>query len=125
MRDPEMRRFLLFLIVGGINTVVGYGIFAALILLGFLTPAAVVLGTIIGVLFNFASTGTIVFENRGRRLLPRFVGVYVLQMGINIAAVSALEHVGLHALAAGALMVPPLAIFTYLAMRRFVFKERC
>ncbi|QAY77041.1 GtrA family protein [Sphingosinicella sp. BN140058] len=123
IRDPEARRFLLFLLVGGLNTLVGYGIFAALILIGLPTPAAVIAGTVLGILFNFVSTGSVVFRNRTGRLLPRFVAVYVVQMGMNIAAISALERAGLPPLTAGALMVPPLAIFTYFAMRRFVFVD--
>ncbi len=123
LRRGELRRFLTFLIVGGLNTLVGYGIFAALILLGLPTAAAIVLGTILAVLFNFLSTGSIVFKNRTGRLLPRFIGVYAVQMSINIGAVHALENTGMGPLLAGALVLPPLAVFTYLAMRRFVFRE--
>jgi putative flippase GtrA len=111
-----------FLIVGGINTLFGYGLFAALILLGLPTPLAVVVGTILGLLFNFISTGGIVFKNRASRLLPRFIAVYVVQMGISVAALHVLETGGFHPLVAGALVLPPLAIFTYLALRRFVFR---
>jgi putative flippase GtrA len=113
---------VLFLAVGGINTLVGYALYAALILLDVPTPGAVVLSTILGVLFNFVATGTIVFRNRAARLLPRFAGVYVVQMGLNIAAITALERVGLGPLLAGAVTLPPLAVFTYLAMRHFVFR---
>jgi putative flippase GtrA len=122
--DAELRRFLTFLLVGGLNAAVGYGIFATLILLGLPTPAAVILGTIIAVLFNFLSTGTLVFRSSTPGLLPRFLAVYAVQMGLNVASMEALERVGLHPLVAGALLLPPLAIFTYLAMRRFVYSNR-
>lgn len=122
LRDPELRRFAAFLIVGGVNTLVGYGLFAALILLGLPTPAAAILGTILGLLFNFLSTGGLVFKKRSGQLLPRFIGVYVVQMGLNVAALRALEGAGLHPLVAGALVLPPLAIFTYFALKRFVFR---
>lgn len=121
LRAGELRRFLTFLVIGGLNTLVGYGIFAALILAGLPTPAAVILGTILGVLFNFLSTGGVVFRNRAGRLLPRFLAVYAVQMGLNVAALTALERAGLHPLIAGALVLPPLVVFTYLSMRRFVF----
>ncbi len=124
LRRGELRRFLTFLIVGGLNTLVGYGIFASLILLGLPTAAAIVLGTILAVLFNFLSTGSIVFKNRTGRLLPRFIGVYAVQMSLNIAAVRALENMGLGPLIAGAVVLPPLAVFTYLAMRWFVFSAQ-
>ncbi len=122
LRDPELRRFVTFLFVGGLNTLVGYGLFAALILLGLPTTAAVIVGTVLGLLFNFVSTGGVVFKNRAGRLLPRFVAVYVVQMGISIAALTGLEAAGLRPLVAGALVLPPLAIFTYFALRQFVFR---
>jgi putative flippase GtrA len=119
----ELRRFLTFLVVGGLNAAVGYGIFAALILLGLPTPAAVILGTILGVLFNFLSTGRLVFRNSAPGLLPRFLAVYAVQMGLNVAALEVLERAGVPPLVGGALLLPPLAVFTYLAMRRFVYSE--
>lgn len=121
LRNGELRRFLTFLAVGGLNTLVGYAIFAGLILLGVFVPAAVVISTILGILFNFLSTGRLVFGSRRGSLLPRFIAVYAVQMGLNIGAINALERVGVGPLVAGALVLPPLAIFTYLAMRRFVF----
>jgi putative flippase GtrA len=122
VRDPEIRRFATFLVVGGVNTLFGYGLFAVLILLGLPTPAAVILGTILGLLFNFISTGGVVFKNRKARLLPRFIAVYAVQMGLSIAALHLLERAGMHPLVAGALILPPLAVFTYFALRRFVFR---
>lgn len=119
-RDPEFRRFIRFLVVGGLNTLVGYLIYATLILIGLPTPAAIVLATILGVLFNYLSTGGIVFRDRTGRLW-RFAAVYVVQMGLNIAAVTALERAGLHPLVAGFFVLPVLVVFTFLAMRRFVF----
>jgi putative flippase GtrA len=120
-RKAELRRFLTFLVVGSVNTLVGYGFFAGLILLGLPTAAAAIVGTILAVLFNFLSTGTVVFRNRTGRALPRFIAVYAVQMGLNVAALHALESVGVQPLMAGALLLPPLAVFTYWAMRRFVF----
>jgi putative flippase GtrA len=120
--SAEARRFLTFLVVGGINTLVGYSIYAALILLGVPTAAAAIIGTILSVLFNFVSTGGVVFKNQAARLLPRFVAVYIVQMGLNVAALHVLVRAGLHPLVAGAVVLPPLAVYTYFALRRFVFR---
>jgi putative flippase GtrA len=119
--NPELRRFATFLVVGGLNTLIGYAIFAGLILVGLSTAPAVVLGTVLGVLFNFVSTGGVVFRNRAARLLPRFVAVYAVQMGLNITAIEGLAQLGAGPLVAGAITLPPLAVFTYFAMKRFVF----
>lgn len=120
LRDPEFRRFIRFLAVGGLNTLVGYLIFATLILIGLPTPAAIVLATVLGVLFNYVSTGGIVFRDRTGRLW-RFVAVYVVQTGLNIGGVTALERAGIHPLIGGFVVLPGLVVFTFLAMRRFVF----
>jgi putative flippase GtrA len=121
LRPGELRRFIRFLLVGALNTLVGYGIFAALILLGLATAAAIVVGTILSVLFNFLSTGRVVFGDGSGRRLPRFLAVYVVQMGLNVAAVTALERAGVDPLIGGFVVLPVLVVFTYLAMRRFVF----
>ena len=119
--DRELRRFLLFLAVGAINTLVGYALFALFSLLGAHPTAAVVGATVLGALFNFKSIGTIVFGNAAGRRLPRFVAIYAVQCGMNIAGLHALGAAGLAPLPAEAILLPPLAVATYLAMRRFVF----
>ena len=121
LRDPEVRRFVTFLAVGGVNTVVGYGIFAVLILFGLSPSEAVIVGTVLGVLFNFASTGSLVFKSRAGWRLPRFVAVYCVQAALGIAGLHLLAGAGVPTLVAGAVMLPLLAVFTYFAMRRFVY----
>lgn len=123
LRGEEARRFIRFLVVGGLNTLVGYGIFATLILIGLPTAAAIVIGTILSVLFNFQSTGRAVFRNSAGSQLPRFLAVYVVQTGLNVAAVSGLERAGVNPLIGGFIVLPFLVVLTFLAMRRFVFNS--
>jgi putative flippase GtrA len=119
-RDPEFRRFLRFLAVGGLNTMVGYLIFVGLILVGLTVPAAIALATVLGVLFNYLSTGGIVFRDKPGRLW-RFALVYLAQVGLNITGVTALERAGVHPAIGGFIVLPVLVVFTFFAMRRFVF----
>jgi putative flippase GtrA len=121
---PELRRFAAFLVVGLLNTVVGYLLFALLSLAGLAPTKAVIGATILGALFNFQSIGRLVFGQGGRRLLPRFLAVYAGQCALNILALRALATIGLPPLVAEALVLPPLAVLTYLAMRQFVFGAR-
>jgi putative flippase GtrA len=122
LRQPEGRRFFVFLLVGGLNTAVGYGLFAAFIFLGADTSLALAAATILGVLFNFKSIGRLVFESGNVRLLPRFVGIYAVQFGINLAALKALESTGASPLLAQLLILPPLAVASFIMMRHFVFR---
>ena len=118
---PDLAQFIRFVAVGVLNTAVGYMIFAALTLVGLRPSAAVVCGTVLGVLFNFQSIGRLVFGASGSRLLPRFVGVYAVQALANIGLLHfAIAH-GVPVLIAQALVLPPLVVLNFLLMRRFVF----
>src|SRR5438876_6535450 len=68
-----LRQGGLFLVVGLANTAVGYCLYTGLYLAG-LSPWLVVLfGTLIGVVFNFFTTGAIVFKAAAPQTFPMFV----------------------------------------------------
>ena len=113
------RRFIGFLIAGGINTLFGYGVYSAQVLMGIVPHIAVVISTVVGVLFNFLTTSA-VFRSRDLRKLPRFLAVYAAMMGLNILLLDIAMRVGLGPLLAQALILPIFTL-TFLAMRRFVF----
>lgn len=107
--------------VGGLNTLVGYGFFVALTYAGLGKTLAVIGATTLGVLFNFLSTGKIVFGSGDLSLLPRFIGVYVVQCTANVLLLKALVAAGVQLLLAEAMILAVLAVGTFFAMRRFVF----
>ena len=113
------RRFIGFLIAGGINTLFGYGVYSAQVLMGIVPHIAVVISTVVGVLFNFLTTSA-VFRSRDLRKLPRFLTVYAAMMGLNILLLDIAMRVGLGPLLSQALILPIFTL-TFLAMRRFVF----
>lgn len=120
----ERRRLLAFLAVGMINTVVGYGLFAALFLTLQSYRTAAVLAFILGVIFNFFSTGRLVFNSRrGSALLP-FVAGYLVILGANLALLEILVAAGLNALIAQAVSLPFLVAASYLINSRMVFRAR-
>ena len=107
---------------GGINTAFGYSVFALFILLGLHYVLAALLSQICGILFNFKTTGTIVFKNRDNRLILRFFSVYALTYLISIGLLKLFDMAGIGSLVAGAIIVLPIAVVSFLLMRRFVFK---
>jgi putative flippase GtrA len=121
-RHPEIRRFTVFLGVGSVNFAFYYLIFATLHFLGVPPSASVVIATIIGVLFNFCTTGRVVFQSGNVRVLPRFIGVYVVQCSLNVLFLKLLIMMGAPVLLAEAIVVGGLAVFTFLALRAWVFK---
>lgn len=113
------RRLMKYLAAGGINTLFGYGVYSALVLLGMLPHAAVVVGGILGTLFNFLTTSA-VFRSRDARRLPRFLLIYAAMIGLNVLLVDRLMHAGLGPLVAQAIALP-IFVLTFYVMRRFVF----
>ena len=113
------RRFFGFLLAGGINTLFGYCAFGGLVLLSVSPHIALIVSTVAGVLFNFL-TASAVFRSRDVRKLPRFLAVYAVMLGLNMALLELGIRVGLHPLLAQAIILPIFAL-TFLAMRRFVF----
>jgi putative flippase GtrA len=114
-------QFLRFLVVGGVNTVFGYSVFALFILLHLHYVVAALLGQICGVLFNFKTTGTLVFKNKDNRLIFRFFGVYLFTYLINIGLLKVFDMRGVGSLIAGAIILLPVASVSFLLNKRFVF----
>jgi putative flippase GtrA len=123
-------QILRFFAVGGVNTAFGYGVFALLILLNrhfrICSPEAeLVLAPLIsqicGILFNFKTTGTIVFRNRNNRLILRFFAVYSITYLLNYGLLRLFESFGIGRLAGGAILVLPLALLAYFLNKRCVF----
>ena len=114
-------QLLRFLIVGGINTVFGYSVFAVLTWLGMRYPLAIGLATIAGVSFNFQSVGRLVFGGAPRSRFWRFVGVYCLVYLLNLGGVRLLLAAGASVYVANAVVLLPLSLIAFLLNRRFVF----
>ncbi|QGQ98464.1 GtrA family protein [Paenibacillus psychroresistens] len=115
--------FFRFLIVGGINTIFGYGLFAFFIYLNLHYSVASLLSTILGVLFNFKTTGKLVFNSSDNRLIVRFFAVYGMVYLVNVGLLKGFQLIGLNVYIAGAILVLPLAILSFLLNRKFVFKK--
>jgi len=116
-------RFVRFLLVGGLNTAFGYGVYALALFLGAHYVVAATLSTVLGVLFNFLTTGSIVFGGLGKARLPRFVAVYAVTWAAGVLALKATSGLGIDLYLAGLLLLLPSAALTFLLLRSFVFKE--
>ncbi|QDM33318.1 GtrA family protein [Tardiphaga sp. vice352] len=122
--SPGSRRFARFLVVGALNAAVGYGLFVGFVLLGLAPEIALLLATILGVVFNFVTTGHYVFGNRDRSRVLRFIAVYAAVYVFNAAALRLMTVLSVPPLAAQLLLLPIAAIMTFVALRSFVFKGK-
>ena len=116
-------RFVRFLFVGGLNTLFSYVIYAILILLNVHFTVATLISTILGIIFNFFTTGSIVFRNRKLSLMLRFFLVYGFTYLVNILLLSFFETKQVDMLIAGAIVTLPVALLSYFLNAKLVFRE--
>ena len=114
-------RVVSFLLVGVLNTVVGYSLFVIIFVATGSHRLAIVIATILGILFNFFTTGRVVFGNpSARRLIPFALG-YALTMAVNLALLELLVRIGMHPLLAQASSFPVVVVMAYSINARLVF----
>lgn len=116
-------RLINYLLVGGVNTLFGYSVFMLMLWAGFHYSLAIAGSTILGILFNFKSTGVLVFKSHDNSQISRFVIVYALSYCLNVACVGLLIRCGINVYYSGAIMILPLALLTYRLNSQFVFKK--
>ena len=114
--------FIRFILVGILNTIVGYGLFALFIYLGLHYSLAVLLSTILGVLFNYKSIGSLVFSSKAKRL-HRFVAVYLFIYCLNVSGLwMILNYTGIENIyLSGAVLLAPMAVVSFVLNKKFVF----
>lgn len=115
--------FVRFLIVGVGNTLVGYGLFSVFLYLNLHYTLSALLATILGVLFNFFTTGRYVFFNNNNRLIIRFISVYIVVYLFNITGLKLGEEFAISYYFSGMLLIIPLALLSFFLNKNFVFKN--
>lgn len=115
-------KLLRFLLVGVLNAAFGYGCFAGFLYLGLHYSAALLLATVLGVAFNFKSTGALVFGSKSNKLIFRFVAGYGVVYGTNVVGIAALKLLGVDPYLAGMALIVPMALLSFVINNRFVFK---
>lgn len=116
-------KFIKFILVGILNTIFGYSLFALFLFLNIHYSLAVFLSTVLGVLFNFKTIGKLVFDSHDNSLIFRFIAVYVLLYFINISClwffkISGFENMYIN----GFVLLIPLALISFVLNRKYVFK---
>jgi putative flippase GtrA len=115
-------KFIRFLFVGGLNAAFGYSVYAILIYLHVHYSLAVLMATFLGVLFNFKTTGRLVFKSKNNWLIFKFIGVYVIIYAVNTAALKIFNFFKVDLYLAGAVMLLPMAVVAFILNKNIVFK---
>lgn len=114
-------QILRFIAVGIVNTSFSYGIYAALLFIGFGYAFANLVALLIGILFSFKTQGYLVFHNPDNHLLGRFILSWTLIYLCTIGLMGWIIVLGLDAYSAGALALPFSVSLSYLIQKHFVF----
>ena len=115
--------FLKFILVGLINTTFGYGLYLGCLHIGLNYMIAALISTILGIIFNFFTTGRLVFKSNDNSLIFRFLFVYFIIYLFTIFGLTLLNSFKVSYEIAGAIMIPPNAILAFYLNKRMVFKH--
>lgn len=116
--------FIRFILVGCLNTGFGVGVYCLCIYIGIPYYIATFISNVLGVLFNFKTTGTLVFNNSDNRLIVKFILCYVLVYIANTLSVKAFMLLGLNGYYSGILATPITAICSYTLLKKLVYNEK-
>lgn len=117
-------KFIRFIFVGVLNTLFGYGVYCLMILLGCSYIWATLVSQVLGVLFNFITTGNLVFEKNDKRLIFKFILSYIITYFINIGVNKVLQvwlDCNQYVSGFGAILVSALSSFFILKL--FVYRK--
>ena len=124
---PTARRTFLELLrfgfVGILNTAFGYGIYVGFLWIGVWPWLALLFATVLGILFNFKTTGYLVFQHRANRGFYLFLLVYGGIYALNTMLLYGLMLLGWSPQIAQAILLGPIALTTFFSLRTFVFSE--
>ncbi len=113
-----------YLLVGILNTSFGYSLYAIFIFIGLHYSIAVLLSTVIGVIFNFKTIGILVFKSKNNALIVKFILVYVFTYCLNVVFLRILKELNFDMYVAGILLLVPIALISFLLHNSFVFREK-
>jgi putative flippase GtrA len=114
-------RILRFLVVGAVNTLFGYLVYLAGLWLGASYQAALAVATVLGAIFNFFTTGRIVFESKVLNKIFFFLAVYGITFVVNLALLTWLVQAGMAKALAQAVLLPLIVTLSFLLNKHFVF----
>jgi putative flippase GtrA len=120
----ENKIFSRFIFVGIINTIFGYSVYVLLIFIGTYYPIAVLVSTILGVVFNFKTIGRFVFKDKNYKRFYVFCFVYLITYLCNVSGLWLFENFGLHdKYLSGGILILPMAVISFYLNKTFVFRE--
>ena len=116
-------RFFKFIFVGLLNTAFSYFLYALFVAIGLKANVALFFQYIIGVLWNFKTTGSLVFKNNDNKLIFKFIASYVFTFALNSIFLKVLINY-INEYLAQALLIFPVALLSFVLLKCWVFKNK-
>ena len=116
-------RLYKYIAVGGVNTAFGYSVFSIFLFFGFHYSVAVLIATIVGVLFNFQSYGRLIFQDSSWNFLGKFIFVYVFIYIANLTLLLIFNLFVSNLYISGLMVMPIIAYLGYFLNKRYVWKK--
>jgi len=123
-------QFIRFVLVAILNTAFGWCVYALLlwIINFFHVPnpyiLASFLGYVIGIAFNFTTYSSLVYKKKDKKLIFKFILVYVICWICNSLGIGLLEKCHIDNYLAGAITAIPVGFLGYILNSIFVFEKK-
>ena len=114
---------LRFILIGFINFSFGYSVYSSLLLVDFDHKIALLLATIIGVVFNYFTSKKIIFQSR-KKVIYSFVGIYALQYFFGILLLEIFISFFDNKFLAGFFVTAFLALVLYIPLSKIFYEKK-
>ena len=116
-------KFIRYLFVGALNTLFSLTVYWILVFFGVHYSLAVFISNMLGVLFNYKTTGKLVFESNSNKLILKFFAVYLFIYLLSIASLKLLFIIGVDKYLGAVVIALPMAVISFFLNKKFVFKN--
>ncbi|GGF58982.1 hypothetical protein GCM10007301_18360 [Azorhizobium oxalatiphilum] len=116
-------RIVRYVVVGGLNTLFGFAVYAVLALTSLPTWLILILANVAAISFNFATTGGIVFRDLKAQRIPRFLITYGIIFLTYLTLIEGLSPLVGGRIVAMAIVVLPVSALNYGLQMLFVFNR--
>lgn len=115
------KQFIAFILVGGLNTLFGYGVYAFFIFIGFHYLFASLFSRMLGFIFNFFTMGKLVFKKWDIKLIKKFITFNVITYFLFILLIKLFSVCKINVYMSGLIASGFMAILSYLINKYLVF----
>ena len=124
LRSPdEWKRIWRYYQAGVVNTLFGYGAYAALVALGLNMFLAQVISHLLGMTFNYITYSRYAFRGHSASI-ARFIASYAVNYILSVAVLAAAAAAGLSPYLAGLAAIVVVSAINYFLLAELVYQKR-